>query len=174
MSNRNMFSGMKSKGGNGKNAEKLFKKYAAHLKDEHGIDVIKEIDEIADNYEEYGFNEDDYNWVRIYVRLQTGFKYPTTDILWATYKRWYLQTKDGTNAELNKITWNKMFSEAAIKFDKSNKGKTASPVYLKKKMQDLIKAASKKSGKVLPNPVSVGSTRISAEEVMNTDDLDWL
>tara|TARA_R100001377_G_C3105976_1_gene80821 strand:- start:9 stop:518 length:510 start_codon:yes stop_codon:yes gene_type:complete len=169
-----MFEKMKSSGAQGKNAEKLYNKYAGHFKEQHSIILMDEIDDLAETYEEYGLGKEDYDWVRIYIRLQTGFKYPSADILWAVYKDWYTTTKNGKSAELKLITWNKMFNEAAVKYDKRNKGKEYTPQYLRKKMANLIMSASKKSGKTLPNPVSVGGSRVSVEQVMNADDLDWI
>lgn len=176
MSKRKMFEKMKSKGASGKNAEKLFNKYAEYFKKEHSVNLMEEIDTLADTYDEYGLGEDDYNWVRIYIRLQSGFKYPSADILWDVYKEWYLSTKTsgGKSAEYKRETWDMLFMKAAVKYDKRNKGKTPTPQYLRKKMAQLIMSASKKSGKSLPNPVSVGGSRVSVAAVMNADNLDWI
>jgi len=172
---RSLFTDMKSKGGDG-NADRLFKKYSSMLKKKHDVDILEEIDEMDDSYDEYGLGEGDYNWLRMYIRLSTGFKYPTPDILWAVYKEWYLTTKTSgaTSDEFKAEIWDSLFSAAAIKHDKANKGRDASPAYLKKKMANLLKAASAKSGKILPNPIKLGASRVSPAMVINADDLDWL
>lgn len=160
------------------NAERLFKKYSSMLKKKYQVDIIDEIDEIADTYEEFGLGEGDYNWLRMRIRLKTGYKYPTPDILWACYKEWYAQTKDESGSPKTDTfkdhIWEETFTKAAVKFSKENAGRTPNPQYLKKKMAALIKPASKKSGKILPNPVRLGAARVSPAMVINADDLDWL
>ena len=157
------------------NAEKLFKKYSSMLKKDYQLDIVDEIDEIADSYEEFGLGEGDYNWLRMRIRLKTGYKYPTPDILWTCYKTWYRLTKNEDHTQEFKDTlWNNTFNEAAVKYNKENAGREPNPQYLKKKMAALLRPASKKSGKILPNPVRLGAPRVSPAMVINADDLDWL
>lgn len=175
---RTMFLKTPSKGDDGQ-AERLFNKYKKHLAKDFNVDLEEDMDDLADSYEEYGLGRGDYNWVRMHHRLKHSFKYPSQAVLFQCFKDYHLEVKskklssEDDEAKMRKI-WDAIFIAAAVDYDRANEGKEYGELYLRKKMAKLLKLASAKAGKPIENPIKVGSSRISAEAVINADKLDWL
>lgn len=168
---RQQFTKVPSSGDNNE-GEKLYRKYQTYLK-KHDADIA-DIEDLFDNMDSYDMNINDCNWIRTYQKTNLGFNYPSNSALLNLYKTWYGLKKTGKMEVLGDELWNQHFRKLADKHDPANKDKDWNEAYLRRKLQKIVNALMKHSGKEgLPNPIGA-STRRSAEDVVKATDLSWL
>tara|TARA_R110000823_G_C15944850_1_gene500812 strand:- start:2659 stop:3180 length:522 start_codon:yes stop_codon:yes gene_type:complete len=168
---RQQFTKVPSSGDNDE-GDKLYRKYQAYLKKQDAD--ITDMDDLFDNMDAYDLNINDCNWIRTYSKTNLGFNYPSNSALLGLYKTWYGLKKTGEMDVLGDELWNHHFRKLADKHDSANKKKDWNEAYLRRKLQKIINALMKHSGKDgLPNPIGAG-TRRSAEDVVKAADLSWL